>query len=513
MSYHKRILNFLNIIFFVCLFVILIIGIFLRTFALYHNENLFLDESFLVMNIVERNYLGLFLPLSKGQCCPPMFLILGKIIYSIFGIDNFCLKLLPFSFSVLAFLSFSVLSFKVIKNRLGIFFAVLSFSLSEWCILYQMYFKQYISDVFFTTVVLLLAILLKDKKLSNIELFLFGILSCFLVFCSYPAGFLIFCVIIAFCNKNLEKYKNKQENIKPFLCYIIPFSLIMTVYFFMNCLPEINSEFLQEFWNQEYKNLFFVPKNYTQVTTVISFLASPFSKILPSLVLFILMFFILKKKDKFLWGILYLPFVTAFTLGYFNLYPFAPERVSLYLIPIFTLILFKPLDFLSSKNKILSTILLLLVFLNVNYKKVYNYYIKIFNGDSISIIDEYRERYTKEKVTLFPQFLEILEHSDITPNDYFIRDYAAFFPFDDIKNDKINNDNMRLDIYGIFTELYAIPKNSNIYFYISEEHHFDYKKLKEWINKNCIIIYNVECYNAEFIKCKKSDKTNKGENK
>ena len=525
MNNYKKITKVWNIIFLVCLVIILITGIFLKTFALYHSGNLFVDEGYLLSNIMERNYFDLFLPLNEWQCCPPMFLILGKMLYSRYGFDNFVLRILPYTFSVLSVIFFTFLSFKTINNKLGILLSISALSLSEACIMFQMYFKQYSSDAFFTIFVLLLAILLKDKKLSKLELFGLAILSCLVVFFSYTAGFLIVCVIIALLDKNIEGSKSNKEikeKIKPFLCYIVPFSLIMTVFFFVNCWPTRNSDVLQDFWTDTYV---FLPHNLFEIKTLVKFLVNPFSKIYPSLLIFAVTFFLLRKKDKYLWEILFLPFAIAIIFGYFKLYPLAHERVSTYLIPIFILILFKSIDFISFKNKVLSLFLISLVFFNINYQNVIDQYVKIFKGESLSIINDYKYifKFKKEpispiffkgdclypleihRVTLFPEFLEILEHSDITENDYYVRDNLSFWAIADKKYSKVKiNDKMRIfDGAGIFDKLYSIPKDSFVYFYLSQEYHIMYRQLKDWINKNCIVIYNVECYNGEFIKCKK----------
>jgi len=502
----QKTINFKNMIFIFCIVFVLLLGIFIRTFALQHSDNLFADEFCLISNIISRNYFELFLPLDTYQCSPPLFLILGKIFFTIFGYDNIGLRILPYIYSVLSLISFTFLSFKIIKNKIGKLLSILSFSISEWCIFQQMFFKQYISDIFFTTVVLLLAILLKDKKLSKSKLFVLGILSCLIVFFSYTAGFIILCTLIVFCIKNIFESKSKQEikeKFKLFLYYMIPFSIIMAIFFFVNCLPAINNEFLQEFWNTNISYAYFLPKKYAQIKEFFQFFTSPFGRIYPSMFIFVSTIILLTKKDKFLCGILYLPFVLAIALGYFKLYPLSPERLCLYLIPIFILILFKPLDFISLKKKALSLFIILPIFLNINYKKIFTQYVQFLNGKAIYVINDYKYRYKKEKITLFPQFIDILYHSDITPNDYFIRDYASGGIIDEKYSSKINYQNMKWDEYSDFKDLETIPKNSNVYLYISKEYHFDYDQLKEWINKNCTIIYNIKCYNAEFIKCKK----------
>ena len=496
----------INIIFYISIFFVCLIGMFIRIYAWQHTENLFGDEGQLLHNIIGRNYLQLFLAPDGFQCCPPVFLILGKILYSIFGVDNLWLRILPFTFSVASLLLFVILSAKVINNKIGVLLSVFAFSLSEWCIFQQMFFKQYVSDCFFTVLVLLSAILLKDKKLSNHEMFLLSIFSSILVFCSYTAGFLILGIIIIYVTKNLIEAKTtniKVKNIKPFLFYMVPFTILMTIFFFINCLPTMKCENLRNFWLAEYNILTFFPRNFDELKLFVKFMTTPFSRVYPSMIIFIITFFIIIKKDKFLCAILYLPFITASMLGLLKLYPHSPERVSLYIIPLFILIIFKSVDFISSNNKIISLIIITLTLSNISYERIYNQYSKIFKGNTSSIIEEYKERYKKEKVTLFQDFLKILKYSDFTEKDYIVRDYASIWVLNQKDTEKIDYTQIIWDDYGNISELEKLPINSNIYFYISEEYHFDYKELKDWITEHCENIYNIDCYNAEFIKCRK----------
>ena len=500
----KNKISVLDILFTSVLFLIIVFGCFLRTYAWFHGNPFFVDEGALFANISERNYLRLFLPLDTAQCCPPLFLIFSKFLYSFYGADKIILRLMPYLFSLISFILFVFLSFKIIRNKFGIICSSLVFAFSEWCILQQMYFKQYIGDAFFSVVVLMLILWLKDKKLSKNHLFFLSLLSVFLVFCSYTAGFLIACGVVIFSVKNTaENRKNNQPlfNFASFMCYIVPFAVFMSVYFILNCLPAVRNDDLQNFWDNIF---YFIPKNFIQIKELIKFFVSPFGRVYPSLLLFVFSFVLLVKNDRFSCSVLYLPFFTAVLFGILKLYPLCPERVSLYLIPLFILIIFKPTDYISVKNKILSFFILLITLSDLNYSKIYSYTTDIISGNSAKIISKYTNRYKREKVTLSEELIEMLYHSDIKEDDYIVRDYTSAYFFDIYDYlKKFQLSHIVWDQYGNFDDLKNIPQNANVYFFISEEYHFDYKELKDWINNNCEIIYNIKCYNGEFIKCRK----------
>ena len=145
---------------------------------------------------------------------------------------------------------------------------------------------------------------------------------------------------------------------------------------------------------------------------------------------------------------------------------------------------------------------------NLNFSKIILYTSEIFSGNSSKIVNLYKDRYKREKVTLSEELIEMLYHSDIKEDDYIVRDYTSSYFFDiyDYQK-KFRLTHIVWDQYGNFDDLNSIPPNKNIYFYISEEYHFDYKELKNWINQNCEVIYNIKCFNGEFIKCKRKTVT------
>lgn len=277
--------------------------------------------------------------------------------------------------------------------------------------------------------------------------------------------------------------------------------VIMAVYFIVNCLPAIKNYDLRNFWDNIF---YFLPKNFVQIKDLIKFFVSPFGRVYPSLLLFVLSFVLLLKKDKFLCSVLFFPFFTAVLFGVLKFYPLCPERVDLYLIPLFILIIFKPTEYISGKNKFLTVFILLVTLSGLNFSKIYSYTSDIISGNSAKVISNYNNRYKREKVTLSEELVEMLYHSDIKEDDYIVRDYTSAYFFDiyDYRK-KFQLSHIVWDQYGNFDDFKNIPQNANIYFYISEEYHFDYKELKDLINRNCEIIYNIKCYKGEFIKCRR----------
>ena len=114
------------------IFAVIIFALILRTY-LYKNfsAGFYCDECFLVLNIKERGFLGLFLPLIHSQCCPPLFLCFAKIFYLWKGLNEHFLRLVPYFASILSVLIFCKLTFLALKNKISIIFANVIFAISQ----------------------------------------------------------------------------------------------------------------------------------------------------------------------------------------------------------------------------------------------------------------------------------------------------------------------------------------------------------------------------------------------
>lgn len=505
-----------NILFLSVLSLIILLGIILRTHLYLYYPSFIGDESALFDNFDQKTFVELFLPLTNSQCCPPIFMILGKLLYSIFGLNEIAIRSLTYVSSILSILVFMLLTFKIFKNKFAIITANFIFCLAAQ-ICQLMYFKQYQSDILFTNIILLVALYLKEKTPSYIHMFLLSILASLCVFCSYTCGFIIFCLILILFLKN--NYKNKKQNLLHFLCFLIPFSIIMHIYFIINCIPTINDEILQYFWDgNPIPKAVFIPNRIEQIRDYLLFFTGHYEYSFNHIGLIILLsisFFLLFIKNKFLFCTLFMPFIFAYILGAAKLYPFAIERVSFYLIPIYIIIICIPLNYinLNVKNNNIP------IEYGTNHKVMYKNAVSliilslfIYTINLSAIIYNTKDflfKYGMGRKTNCKQFVETLYKSDITQNDYIYVDGESWSIFDRLDKEKkleYNLKNNRIEDNPDFDKLllHKLPIGKNIYFFIHEDYYYDnYERLKQWINDNCKIEYEIEEYYGNFVKCKK----------
>lgn len=153
------------------------------------NRSLWLDESTLAINIVDRSAGALLGPLAFVQAAPPGFLLVEKGLTHLFGRGEYALRLFPLLSSLAALALFALLARRVLE-RWTAALATLLFASSGELIYYGSEVKQYSSDVTATLVLLLVGVLLYERPLSRARTTaVFAAAGCAALFVSYAAVF------------------------------------------------------------------------------------------------------------------------------------------------------------------------------------------------------------------------------------------------------------------------------------------------------------------------------------
>lgn len=123
------------------------IGAVLRAAPYAAERSLWLDETLLALNVVERDYHGLTRPLDHGQAAPVGFLVLQKLVIETLGDDDHMMRLVPFAAGLGGLILFAVLASRLLPGY-GALLAAALFSLNPALIYYGAEAKQYSVDVF-----------------------------------------------------------------------------------------------------------------------------------------------------------------------------------------------------------------------------------------------------------------------------------------------------------------------------------------------------------------------------
>ena len=138
---------------------LILLGIVLRLRQYLTGRSLWSDEAMLALNIVNRDFAGLFKPLDYDQGVPIGFLLVEKLINSILGKNEFVLRLFPLIVGLISLWLFYLLLKQITSGAsgVGLLIALALFALNPRLIYYSSEVKQYIVDVAVTISLLLIA--------------------------------------------------------------------------------------------------------------------------------------------------------------------------------------------------------------------------------------------------------------------------------------------------------------------------------------------------------------------
>jgi len=217
-------------------------GIILRLANYLANRSLWLDEAFLALNIINRNYSGLLRPLDYHQVAPTGFLLLTKFFTSMFGSNEFALRFLPFFLGIIALFSFYLLSRELFMGE-WLILSVAFFSFSDSIIYYTAELKPYSGDVFFTIALCGTGLkFLKERRQGII----FTILAILAPFFSFPSVFIVCGLALTFFYQSFKK--RKQGKYLSFLPILLGIVSILFNYL-LQYLPNLSDIGLRSFWD------------------------------------------------------------------------------------------------------------------------------------------------------------------------------------------------------------------------------------------------------------------------
>lgn len=179
---------------------ILLVGFLLRLRQYLTGRSLWLDEAMLALNIVDRDFGGLFRPLDYDQGAPIGFLLIEKAFSLIFGRNELSLRLFPFLVGLGSLFLFYLL-LKRTTNGVGLLTALALFAFNPRGVYFASEVKQYIVDVAVTIGLVLLAAPLfeirrsgnhhKDSPGSTRDFIRLGLAGLFALWLSHPALFVL----------------------------------------------------------------------------------------------------------------------------------------------------------------------------------------------------------------------------------------------------------------------------------------------------------------------------------
>jgi hypothetical protein len=166
------------------------IGILLRLRQYLSGRSLWADEAMLALNIVNRDFGGLFKPLEYDQGAPIGFLLVEKFFNLILGRNELVLRFFPF-LAGLASLWLFYLLLKQTTRGAGLLAALALITVDPQMVYYSSESKQYMVDVAVTLGVFLVAAATFQERARKQDLVVLGLAGSIALWFSHPSLFVL----------------------------------------------------------------------------------------------------------------------------------------------------------------------------------------------------------------------------------------------------------------------------------------------------------------------------------
>jgi len=197
--------------------IVAVYGVVFRTLGL--GRSLWLDEVWEANAIIAPSLRIMFYHSSWLPTCPPLFLVLVRIMVEIFGLSNRVLRIIPSLMGLLSALAMVGLAARLLSKRFALLASAM-FIFSPAATEFSRTLKQYSSELAVTTAILLLAIIyLEHATLRRFwmltGMIVLGLLMAYSVAFLLPGIVLVVCFSPACSESSVAGWNGKH--IKPFV--------------------------------------------------------------------------------------------------------------------------------------------------------------------------------------------------------------------------------------------------------------------------------------------------------
>jgi len=233
-------LNFENSV----LLLVIMIGIFISIFQILYNRSLWLDESYLALNIMNRSNFQLLQTLDYCQVAPILFLQIEKIFSSLMGNSEFVFRLFP----LVCYWGSIYFVYKILKIlQLNLIVIILTLSLYVFngtIIYYSSEVKQYMIDVLVITC-MFYAILKSYKSVKN-KYYLLGVLGIIGILLSNVSPIILLCCGLYMLYID---FKGERKEIKQIIIVSLIWFVFFIIYYLLFIYNHPTTEFMLWYWS------------------------------------------------------------------------------------------------------------------------------------------------------------------------------------------------------------------------------------------------------------------------
>ena len=228
--------------------ILVLIGVMLRFWAYLADTALYLDEILLSYSILDLPLADLLTrPLPLDQVAPLGFLLVERCSVTIFGHNEFALRLFPFVCAIVSLILFRRLA-ECVLTGVGPTVALFVFAIGFPFIRYAVVVKQYELDVMAAILLMLIAFNLRECRTTTKRLFLFGLVGFAVISLSQASVLVMAGLGFAFA---VDWLMSRDDNALRALLFTVPLwaaASVLAVIIGVRSMTPSTRTFMDDFW-------------------------------------------------------------------------------------------------------------------------------------------------------------------------------------------------------------------------------------------------------------------------
>jgi hypothetical protein len=323
------------------LLAIVAVGVLLRLVQYLANRSLWVDESWLALNLLSHSVVDLMKPLEFAQGAPPGFLLGEYGIAHTLGFSEYALRLLPLVFGAASVAGFAWLARRLLSAAVAPL-AVLLFAVSDGLIYYSSEVKPYEIDVAVSVGLLLIAHQLAERSPRIVQSAGLALAGLVCIALSFPAVFLVAAIAVALAVDAWSRRSVSWLRARAWVVALWALGSLGVIAFGVSRALHVWSPSTGRFLGVSGTSSLATAADYfgTNLSAALGFLRdAPFNQLQKlALIAALVGVTSLLRRDRVLLSVLVIPFALTFVASAAHAYPLS-ERTELFLVPSIILLL------------------------------------------------------------------------------------------------------------------------------------------------------------------------------
>lgn len=327
---------------------LLVTGMVLALIQFSTNRSLWLDETSLALNIIDKNPYQLLQPLDYNQVAPLLFLQLEKFFSALFPNTDYGLRILPLICYLLSLFLFKQVVDLLFQNTYSKVLAISLFVFNNGMISYSNEVKQYMGDVLIALSFMFFT--LKDYPKPALRYSILAPLGVLAILFSNITPIVMAC---CFAYLIFEWWVEKRDKMLHILITAACWGITFLSFYILVVHNHPTRDSMVEYWTKANAFLPLNPLNPELYVFLKGKLSVIFTKMMPKFILLpvlagIGVLYLLFKRNYRMQILILLPFLLHLLLSGVKIYPF-DFRLILYLCPVLILLIAYGLEGIVSK--------------------------------------------------------------------------------------------------------------------------------------------------------------------